>query len=345
MYIQLQRLFDKAVSSNRCDVVSYLFKEKKVPLEVVKDLCSEDENMQQILKSCQEKLEQQNKLYKESIDEHIKTIQNNKIGDLFIVNKPVDGESSGSIFDSIKFLSGQLLDNPQNIYLREKIQEINVAWVDNIYDHCPDNVAIMKAMEALSKINNNLRALTDEEKEARNNLRKIIMDGQGFKSDQCGKYLESIYKIYNRVEADKQLKEDMLCALGKRVLECIHQVNKGVSVGDQGDFIVCSVNAVPSSGSTEEDLFFEMLKALVKIDNAKQGNRNLLAGYEDKKNKYIAEIKQKKTEKLAANNGDTVINNQNSSFGLSTIIDIVSSFFTQLFSFLQWLNPFRLVIG
>jgi len=74
--LQLQELLHGAVSSNKCNVVSYLFKEKNFSLEVVKVLWSKDENMQQILKLYQKKLEQQESAKKVQVrfDGYIKEI-------------------------------------------------------------------------------------------------------------------------------------------------------------------------------------------------------------------------------------------------------------------------------
>jgi len=352
---QLQKLLNEAVSSNRCDVVSYLFKEKKVPLRMVNGLYSKNENMQQVLKSYQEELEQQETLYQEGIDEHVKNIKNNKIDNISPINRPVS-ESLGGIFllsedekkayDSIIFLADQLLNNPQNTYLRNKIQEINIAWIDNIYTRCSNGITIMKAMEVLSIINDNLRELTDEEKIARNNLRKIIMDGQGFQVIECKKYLENIYSVYNRHVADEQIQKEMLFALEKQIRKSIKQVNQGVDFNCIGEIFIKKIDLLPTSNSAEENAFFKVLEVFIKVNNANKGiysnNHNV---YLEKKHNYIKEIQQKKTENLAAKNGDTIINNQNSFFGLGTIKNIVFSFFTTIFSILQWLNPFKLIFG
>jgi len=341
----------KNINNFECQILSN-WSEKK------NDCSSKNAEIQTVLQIYRrqlEQLEQQEKLYKEKIDEHVEIINKNKMGDISPINRSA-GESSGGIFslsddekkayDSIIFLAEQLLNNQQNTYLRNKIQEINIVWIDNIYARCSNGTIIMKAMEVLSKINDNLRELTDQEKEARNNLRKKIMNGQDFKVAECEEYFKNIHSVCNRPMVDKELRKDMLCALGKQIQQCIyHLANEGVSVSAEGDFIVWDVNKVPSSGSKEEDLFFELLKALVKIDNVKQDKYNLLEGYEAKKNKYKDEIQQTKMVKLVENNSIKVVNNQNSSFGLGTIKDIVSSFFTQFLSFLQCLNPFKFIFG
>ena len=358
--LQLQKLLHGAVSSYKCDVVSYLFfkEEKRISLEVVKGLRSKDENMQQILKPYQEKLElSQNKEYEASIDAHVKIIQNNRIGNLSLSNKPVN-EFSGGIFSlledeskayySILFLASQLKVNHQNDYLINKIKAINIAWVDNIYVRCSNGPAILNAMKALSKINNNLRELTDEEKKARNNLRKIIIAGQDFQVIECEKYLSQINRVYDRKVADKQLKKDMILDLVQQIKRCIHQVNKGVSFNNLDELIIDDANKVPFSNSDEEKVFFNVFKMFIMAKQALLGNHNSFAGYLKQVEKYNDTKRLRKIAQLRINDNNNVAeeqNNQNGSFGLGTIKDVISSCFTTIFFILQWLNPLRFIFG
>lgn len=321
-YWQLKSLLNEALEWQKKEIVCYLFDSEKIGLNSVSSYQSNNENMQAILEEYAQKYKKKNKFALSPAE--------------FKITK------------AIVFLAEESNNNLQDIYLNDAIKQINIPWIDNIYARCSNGKSEISALEALAKINPNLKELTNEEKQNRGKLEKIIFNGEGFEVNQCGKYLEQIDKIYNRPVADLERKKAIIFALAQQIRNRIGDVFEGLSLNIKNEILIKDVKLLPVSDSNEEKKLFNMFNQLDKINQAQQGN--LCNQYKILKQAAISapkiQLKQEaippsKIQRSAINNST-----ESKNFSVSDMIkNACSSFIKALYYFLCFLNPFRLFIA
>lgn len=109
---------------------------------------------------------------------------------------------------------------------------------------------------SFSKINDNLKELTEQEKEDRGQLSKEL-NGEGFDINDCGVYLDRINQTYRRPIADATLKQDMILTLAQQIRQCINRDYESKGFCLQGNEIkITNVDQLPESGSEDEKIVY-----------------------------------------------------------------------------------------